>query len=475
MKKILFRLCPILLLLSFACQDHDDFDVPSDLRIHDFIWKGLNLYYLWQPEVADLADDRFENQDQLNQWLDTRPAPGEFFQSLLTDPQTDRFSRIFSDYTVLEGILNGTTKSNGVDFELRYVPGSETQVFGWVRYVLPNSDAATKNIQRGDIFYAVDGQTLNENNYRDLLSSGQYTLSLADYDNGNITPSGESVSLTKWVISENPVYATQVFEVGAEKIGYIMYNGFYPAFESQLNQAFAQLKASGANHLILDLRYNSGGSIATSARLASMITGQFTGQIFAREQWNPKVQDYLESHQGGSVENDFVGTISNGSAISHLNLDRVYVLTGPATASASELVINGLKPYIQVVQIGTKTTGKNVGSITLYDSPDFGKDGASARHKYAMQPIVLKVVNRDGFGDYQTGILPDYELPEDLGNLGVIGDIGEPLLSTAIGQITANGRMMSRPPAVILKRAADTRSLEPLRQEMYSGKNYRLK
>ncbi len=254
-----------------------------------------------------------------------------------------------------------------------------------------------------------------------------------------------------------------------------MYNGFYPGYESHLNQAFAQLKAAGVTQLVLDLRYNSGGSIATSARLASMVTGQFGGQVFAREQWNPKVQEYLESQQGGSMVNNFVGTVSNGSAISHLNLDKIYVLTGPATASASELVINGLKPYIEVIQIGTRTTGKNVGSITLYDSPNFGKDGASDRHKYAMQPIVLKVVNRDGFGDYQSGILPDYELPEDLDNLGVLGDLNEPLLATAVGQITANGRMIARPPMLNPLRAGDSRSLEPMRSEMYPGNKPQLK
>ena len=399
MKNKLFRFWPLLLVLFMGCEDHDDYDVPSDLQVHDFIWKGLNLYYLWQPAVPDLADDRFESQAQLNDWLTSRHEPTEFFRSLLTAPQTDRFSMIFNDYTVLEGVLSGTTKNNGVDYGLRYKPGSTTEIFGWVRYILPGSDAAGKDIQRGDIFYAIEGEPLTLNNYRQLLAQDTYTLNLADFDNGNISPNGQSVTLTKSILAENPVYSTAIFEQGPNKVGYVMYNGFYPNFEPQLNQVFGQFKAAGITDLILDLRYNSGGSIATASRLASMVTGQFAGQVFAREQWNPKVMEHLASEGAGDLTNRFTETLSTGAGINHLNLSKVYILTSPSTASASELVINGLEPYIEVVQIGETTTGKNAGSITLYDSPNFRRDGRSDQQKYAMQPIVVKIVNRDGFGD----------------------------------------------------------------------------
>ena len=120
--------------------------------------------------------------------------------------------------------------------------------------------------------------------------------------------------------------------------------------------------------------------------------------------------------------------------------DKVYDLTSRSTASASELVINGLKSHIQVVQIGDKTTGKNVGSVTLYDSPNFGKNGANPNHKYAMQPLVLKIANKDNFGEYQQGLQPTFSQIENLGDLGVLGNPDEPLLSTAINQILANGK-----------------------------------
>ena len=252
-----------------------------------------------------------------------------------------------------------------------------------------------------------------------------------------------------------------------------MYNGFYPGYESHLNAAFGQLAAQGVTDLVLDLRYNSGGSIATATRLASMITGQFNGQLFAKEQWNGKLQAYYEDINPAALRDNFTNTIGNSSSINSLNLNRIYVLTSKSTASASELVINGLAPYIDVIQIGDFTTGKNVGSITLYDSPDFGREGRSAAHRYAMQPIVLKIVNKDGFGDYLGGLAPTYELPENLSNLGVLGNPSEPLLSTAIGLITADGRKVMPKPERRFKHFKDTKSINGLQDQMYVDKPLR--
>jgi carboxyl-terminal processing protease len=462
----------ILILLSFialqSCENDNDNAVPSGLKINDFVWKGMNLYYLWQADVPDLDDDRFANQGELNDFLRNYDDPAILFNHLRVAPTIDRFSVIFSDYTVLEGILSGTTKNNGVDFGLRYKSGSTTDIFGWVRYILPNSDASSKDIHRGDIFYAINGTPLTVDNYQSLLANETYTLNLADYDNGNITPNGESVTLTKATYSENPVLVNTVIESGAHKIGYLMYNGFYPGYESQLNAAFAQLQSQGITDLVLDLRYNSGGSIATATRLASMITGQFNGQLFAKEQWNDKAQAYYESTNPDNLRNNFTNTIGNNAAVNSLNLNKVYILTSKSTASASELVINGLAPYIDVVQIGDYTTGKNVGSITLYDSADFGREGRNPNHRYAMQPIVLKIVNKDGFGDYQeNGLQPDYALLENLGNLDVLGSSTEPLLSTAIGQITADGRKIKHSPDKVFTPFKDSKSLNNLQDQMY--------
>jgi C-terminal processing protease CtpA/Prc len=463
----------LLFLFAFAtsCEDMDDNAVPSSLEIKDFVWKGMNLYYLWQADVPDLDDERFANQQELNNFLDPFANPTALFNALRIDNSIDRYSAIYSDYDVLEGVISGNTLNNGMDFGLRLINGT-TNVYGWVRYIIPNSDAATKDIQRGDIFYAIDGIPLNEDNFRTLLFSNNatYTVNLASYSSDNngfvtITPNGQSVTLTKTELAENPILVNTVITQNEKKIGYLMYNGFFASFDNQLNTVFGNFLSQGVTHLVLDLRYNSGGSIGTATKLASMITGQFTGQVFASQQWNSKAQSFFQQNNPGALQNKFTGGLNS------LNLDKVYILTSKSTASASELVINCLKPYITVVQIGDVTTGKNVGSITLYDSPTFAKANANPRHKYAMQPVVLKIVNKNGFGDYTAGISPTLPLPENLANLGVLGDENEPLLNAAINQIIASGRIYPHLPSSIARDFTDSKAINPLRTEMYIDRN----
>jgi C-terminal processing protease CtpA/Prc len=347
---------------------------------------------------------------------------------------------------------------------LSYIPGSETDIFGWVRYIIPNSDASNKPIQRGDIFYAVNGTPLTIDNYRSLLAPDNYTLNLADFDGTNISSNGETVNLTKTNLTENPVLTSEVYEIGGHKIGYLVYNGFFASFESQINNVFANFQSAGVTDLVLDLRYNSGGSVATATRLASMITGQFNNEIFGKQEWNQKVMDFFNENNPEQLINRFTNTLGNGNSIQSLQLNRVFILTTQSSASASELVINGLKPYIDVVQIGTVTSGKNVGSITLYDSPTFNSQNRNSSHKYAMQPITFKIVNRDNFGDYQDGLTPNITLPENLTNLGILGDTSEPLLSATIAQITGNGRFSMPQPTFefeYFKDAKDLKSIQP--------------
>lgn len=457
----------LLLTGAFAlqsCEDEDDRSIP----VNDFIWKGLNLYYLWQPLVPNLADDRFEGQGQLNNFLQAYPSPEDLFESLLYDRGvTDRYSVIFPDFRVLENALQGVIKSNGVEFGLVYTNDSQTNIFGFVRYILPGSDAASKDIQRGDIFYAVNGTPLTPNNYQSLLNSESYTLNLADYNGGAITPNGQQVALTKMEYAENPVYETTVVNEGAHIIGYLMYNGFYSNYDTQLNTAFSELKSQNVTDLVLDLRYNGGGSVRTATYLASMITGQFNGQLLAREEWNPKLQEYYEDENPQALRDMFGNTLSDGTTINSLRLNKVYILTTRSTASASELIINCLKPYIDVVVIGTTTTGKNVGSVTLYDSADFTSSGRDGSHTYAMQPIVLKIVNKDGFGDYEAGIEPTIPLAEDLNNMGVLGNPEEPLFAEAIAQINGEGRPWGRQNVKAHKHFKDSKSILRFGNEMY--------
>ena len=431
-------------LLFQSCQDNDDVIATTDLDVQDFVWKGMNQYYLWQADVPNLADDRFANQAALDVFLKGYNDPEDLFQALRVDKSIDRFSWIVDDYRDLEGALGGITKNNGLDFQLAYKTQGSDDIYGYVRYVLPNSDAAAKNVTRGTIFYGINGTQLNVSNYNSLLSNDTYTLNLADIKDGVLTPNGKSITLTKSVVAENPIFIKKVLTVGTHKIGYLMYNGFFNEYDLALNDAFGEFKSAQVTDLVLDLRYNGGGSVLTATRLASMIHGQSTGKIFAKQEWNAKVNDYFRSNNPEQLNNNFTDKIDN-TPINSLNIKKIYILTTGNTASASELVINGLKPYIEVVQIGGTTVGKNVGSITLYDSPTFGKENINPNHRYAMQPLVLRIVNAAGFGDYTSGLLPDIVINETPVNLGVLGDTEEPFLKTAINKITGSTARFSAP------------------------------
>lgn len=477
-----FKLIIIFFLVALglqSCQDNDDVAAPVNLEVNDFIWKGLNLYYLWQAEVPNLSDTKFTTQTQLNNFLSGYSKPENLFESLLNKPASlypaaqavDRFSWIVDDYLTLEGQLQGTTNNNGVEFGLSYKSQNSNEIIGWVRYIIPNSDASTKNIKRGEVFYGVNGTQLTDSNYQALLfgSNNDYTLNMADINGGAFTSNGKSVALTKTVLDENPILVNKVIVSGSHKIGYMMYNGFYANYDTNLNDAFGTLKSQGITDFVLDLRYNGGGSIQTATRLASMITGSFTGQIFAKEQWNDKIQSYFEANDPASLKNLFTDKIGT-TAINSVGMTKIYILTSAGTASASELVINGLKPYITVVQIGDTTVGKNVGSVTLYDSPTFGKENRNPSHRYAMQPLVLKIVNGVGFGDYQSGLVPTYQLKETLSTLGVLGSTTEPLLSLAIGKITGTTKTKQATPGLQFDYFKDSKSINTLHNQMYIDK-----
>ena len=454
-KSISFLAIIFLLFFSFSCSDDDEINdgaaVSPNLEIENFIWKGLNLFYLWQEEVANLSDDRFDTQQELEEFLENSESPENLFYDLLYDyPNQDKYSWIVDDYVALEEQLQqGITGSNGVEFGLVYESGSNTDVFGYVRYIVTGSDASSKNIKRGDIIHAVNGTPLTVSNYRQLLfETESYTLNLADYNNGNPTDNGESVSLTKLELQENPVHIVNTVEDSGKKIGYLMYNSFTSAFDNQLNNAFATLKSEAVTDLVLDLRYNSGGSVRTAIYLGGMITGQFDGQLFTQEKWNSKWQAYFEENEPEYLINNFVNQLSTGESLNSLNLENIVILTTGSTASASELIINSLNPYINVTTVGIKTEGKYVASVTLYDSESYGKEGANPDHNYAMQPIVLEEANKIGEND-KDGFDPDIPNPEDFGNMGVLGDPTEPMFARAIQFITLGSKIDLRKSNII--------------------------
>ncbi|MHA7059747.1 S41 family peptidase [Aquimarina sp. M1] len=454
-----------------SCFDDND-DVPriaSVLEINDFIWKGMNAFYVYKSMVPDLANDRFSSDQEYTDFLNDFSSPEAIFEGLRTQEtvtvgseqiKVDEFSFLVDDYVALEQAFDGITRNNGMEFGLVRYPNDASNVFGYVRYVLPGTDAETNGIVRGNIFNTINGTQITDQNFSQLLSPDTYTIGLATFDGNNITPTGVSVSLTKVQYTENPVFLHKVLDVGGDPVGYLMYNGFTGDFDTQLNNVFGQFAAANVTDLVLDLRYNGGGSVTTAIDLASMITGQFNGQVFTTEEWNEDRQE-----QFGDT-NFFDNQIRTGAGINSLNLSRVYILTTRSSASASELVINGLDPYINVIQIGSTSRGKFQASVTLYDSDGFGRNGANPGHTYAMQPLVLRSLNSVGFTDYFGGFVPEIEIAEDFANLGVLGDPNEPLLNAAIDDILGN-RSLAKYNTTVLETLGESKMYTPNYQRMY--------
>ena len=419
----------------------DTYTGEKYFRIHEFIWKTLNDFYLWQEEVPSLDDTYSPSGTKYRELIEPYPEPEAFFESLKYED--DKFSDILSNYEDIENSIKGINANNGLKFILsRY--GSEDAVMGIVTYILEESDATRKDIKRGDMFTGVDGKSLNINNYSELLFGDNlsYTLNMADLNGNLLSPNGKNITLTKTEkFQSNPIQISKIIEEGQTKVGYLMYNQFAQGFDDDLNEVFSNFKSEQINELILDLRYNGGGLVQSAVNLAGMITGQFSGEIFGKYLWNKKVMSVLNSNPETYANNlriNFTSQLGEGETVNSLNLNKVYIITTGRSASASELVINGLTPYIDVIQVGDNTYGKNVGGpAVLYDYIDNNRT-KNPDHTYGISCISFFIANSQDFYDYADGLAPqdDLKLKEDITNLGTLGESSDPLLALALKHIT---------------------------------------
>jgi len=482
MKKIAFISVALLSLLFASCETTDDNTQESTVElkneINDFVWKGLNAHYYWQENVPDLADSKNGNIDDFYTYLNGYSAPDALFESLLYDAgNTDRFSWFIEDYKAQDASFRGVNDAYGFEFGLARVSDTSNEVIGYITYVVPNSPASDANLERGEIFNVFNGVTLNLDNYsvvNGYYSDNTISMKFADIQGGNIVSNGKEVSLNIREVSENPVHHSSIINVGGTKVGYLVYNGFKYTFHDELNDTFGDFKSAGIQELVLDLRYNGGGSVLTSAYLASMIyAGASTNDVFGKLIYNSKnaadngAYSFFNEARIYNKDGDYT---NSDVAIHRLNtLNRIYVITSDDTASASEMIINGLSPYMTMIKVGTTTYGKNVGSFTVYDSNDFSSNGINQNHTNAMQPITFKIFNKLDQSDYTQGFAPDYEVIEYVSEMKPFGDVNEPLLETALNHISGAISRVSdiKIPKLKSEKVFSSFEKRPFSKEMY--------
>ena len=455
------------MLFTSCFEDNDDNGALAS-EINDFVWKGMNAAYLYKQEIPDLDNDRFNDSEEYASYLNDYTSPENLFESLIYERDNiDKFSLIVDNYIELEQYLSGVSLSNGLNYGLVYLPNSNNEIFGYVRYVNNGSAADLANINRGDIFRSIDNIPLSIDNYSDLLSQEIYTVNFANYFNNDTEDISDdiielndiNIELQKVPLIKNPVHHYSTLDYSGGKIGYLMYNQFVSNYDDYLKTIFSEFKSNSVDELILDLRYNPGGSINSAIVLASLITGQFENEIFNTEQWNNDIQNYWINNNPEYLINRFTTFQSS------LNLSRVFILTTRSSASASELIINCLKPYINVVQIGTPTYGKYQASVTLYDSENFSNQNVNRSHNYALQPLVLKTLNVNGVTDYYNGINPDYEYEERAFDMGQVGDLNEPMLNFTLDIIESRISLDLKPE--LFEYIDDNLKFDFLEREMY--------
>jgi len=444
--------------------------------VNKFIYNGLKDYYLWVDQVPNLAAQKYTVKDSLNAFLNSYTDPNSLFTSLLYKYQTiDKWSFIVDDSKIIDNWIQGISETMGFDFMLARI-GTTSNVFGFVRYVYKGSPAEKAGLKRGDLFMNVNDQPLTDTNYSTLLFNVlTYRLSLASISSDNrISLNGKTVSMTAIQMQENPIQLDTVLNVGSLKVGYLVYNGFNADFDLQLNDVFKKFKDAGIDRLVLDLRYNGGGSVQTAKYLASMIYGTATTKVFLKSQYNTGFQAYIVSTDGAaSLIENFTDkilkttTMTADVPINSVNMTRLYVITSDNTASASELLINGLKPYLQVYNVGTNTAGKYVASFTIKDWDANGV--VNPNNNWAMQPIVVKIANADGVTDYINGLVPDFTAEEDIGNLMPFGDQNETLLKVVLNNIKGlpQSAIALKSQKLGLKRVFDSQDIRPFSKQMY--------
>lgn len=415
--KIQFLILMLGSVFAVSCNRTDD-DAPefeegtveyTNLWIQD----SMRRYYYWADQMPAKPDYHLPTKD--------------FFKSLLS-PQ-DRFS-----FAVNTADASSYPRSvrNIFGFDYAILQSADGKVQTVIKLVLKNSPASNAGLERGMLIKKINGQEITVSNAEqltgDIPNHTVLELSVGNWQNGSLINEKEITVYYGYSLAQ-PL-ASKIFEQNGKKTGYLYIYDFPDGMASALSQKFAEFKSSGIQELILDLRYNYGGSVSSAAALCSMIpAGISSGSPFIT---------YKGNKNGGEVQRSFSQQIAydpgampfSSLHVHSLGLNKIYVLTSKSTASAAEIVINNLKPYMEVIQIGDATLGKDMAGFPIDDRRK------PKKITWQLHPVIYKVFNADGNGGYVNGISPQFAVNEfNTLPLLPLGDPDETLVSYVLGKI----------------------------------------
>jgi len=388
MKKLLCYLVGgVLFLFSWYACNKNDLGAPEeedpDNKTIQWIKEEMDKVYYWSAQMP-VIDSKKETD------------PKAYFNKLLY--KDDAFSWITDDYSSLQSEYDGDPIAMGYDPAFYIFGDDPDRVFIVVNYVYPESGAYAAGLRRGNIILKINNNNITTANYNELYSGSAYSVQLGKITvNGSswvIGESGKTLNLTSAISSKEPAIHHEVIDTLGYKIGYLAYSEFLTGknslFFDSMDEIFAGFKTEGISDLIVDLRYNPGGDIDAAVHLASEIA---PSGVVAAKKTLVKLE-FNQTYQKTLSQSDLSYTFEAAKA--NINLQKVYFLTTWATASASELVITGLDPYMDVVQVGDSTYGKFYGAYVLPDDDE----------KWAILPIVMKYANAEGYTDFTDGLIP---------------------------------------------------------------------
>ena len=382
--------------------------------------------YLWFDEVPDNNPDDF-----------SLPA---YFAQLRTNELTDsglprdnfHFSQSTEEYN--QRTQSGITSGYGISWEFTRTTTPRNLR---VRYTEPNSNAAISGLQRGARLIGIDGidvvNTLSNQDV-DLINDALFPDSVGEsyvFTFANTDGSQVDMTLVSQNVAISPVQNVRVLQTEVGKVGYMQFNSFIEVAQPDLISAFSRFANENVSELVLDLRYNGGGSLLLASQIAYMVAGQAqtSNRVFQQIIQNPKLPT-SDPFPFYGVEIDYEEGRLTNRRLPSPNLSRVYILTTGNSCSASESLINGLLGIdIEVVLIGGTTCGKPFGF--------FPEDNCGTTYF----TIQLQTANEKGFGDYVEGFRPAIsplfsdqvlgcDLPDDLSQ--PLGNSEEGLLSAAL-------------------------------------------